>query len=68
MDKYCKPTIVGGGEINGLVPLAAIAAMSAAELAVIGAASGLGLAAIGGRDFSHSSKEGRKLQDLNNIM
>lgn len=67
MEKYCKPTIVGGGEINGIVPLA-LAGMAATELAVVGAAAGLGLAALGGRDYSNNSRTNKKLHDFNNIV
>lgn len=54
METYKKPTIVGEAAIGGLIPL--IAGLSAAKLAVIGVAAGLGLgAAMKGKiDSSHT--------------
>lgn len=45
METYRKPTIVAYESIGGIIPLAALAGMSAAKLAVVGVAAGLGLGA-----------------------
>lgn len=45
METYKKPLIVGNESIGGIIPLGAIAGLSAAKLAVIGVAAGLGLGA-----------------------
>ena len=56
METYKKPLIVGNESIDGIIPLAALAGMSAAKLAVVGVAAGLGLgAAMKGKiDSSHT--------------
>ena len=58
MDSYKKPSIVSDVSGDGIIPLAALAGMSAAKLAVVGVAAGLGLGAAmrGGRkiDSSHT--------------
>ena len=45
METYKKPTIVDNASIGGIIPLAALAGLSAAKLAVVGVAAGLGLGA-----------------------
>ena len=57
MKPYVKPTIVGNESVGGIIPLGALAGLSAAKLAVVGVAAGLGLAAAkgGGKiDSSHT--------------
>ena len=46
METYKKPTIVDNAAIGGIIPLAALAGLSAAKLAVVGVAAGLGLGAL----------------------
>ena len=46
LETYKKPLIVGNESIGGIIPLGAIAGLSAAKLAVIGVAAGLGLGAV----------------------
>ncbi|MBR2734030.1 MAG: hypothetical protein IKD80_07275 [Selenomonadaceae bacterium] len=56
MKPYVKPTIVGNESVGGIIPFA-LAGLSAAKLAVVGVAAGLGLAAAkgGGKiDSSHT--------------
>lgn len=55
METYKKPSITGNESIGGIIPLAALAGLSAAKLAVVGVAAGLGLgAAMKGKiDSSH---------------
>lgn len=48
MKPYIKPTIVGNESINGIIPLAALAGLSASKLAVVGVAAALGLASAKG--------------------
>ena len=48
MRPYVKPSIVGNELIGGIIPLGALAGLSAAKLAVVGVAAGLGLAAAKG--------------------
>ena len=55
MKPYIKPTIVGNESINGIIPLAALAGLSASKLAVVGVAAGLGLAAAKGGGKIHSA-------------
>ena len=43
LELYRKPSIVGDASIGGVMPLAALAGLSAAKLAVIGVALGLGV-------------------------
>lgn len=55
MQTYTKPSIVGNESINGILPLVGL---SAAKLAVVGVAAGLGLGSLmkgnGNFDSSHS--------------
>ena len=44
MKPYVKPSIVGNESIGGIIPLGAIAGLSAAKLAVIGVAALAGAA------------------------
>ena len=63
METYKKPLIVGNDSTEGIIPLAALAGLSAAKLAVVGVAAGLGLgAAMKGKiDSSHTfALTGRK--------
>ena len=56
METYKKPTIVDNAAIGGIIPLAALAGLSAAKLAVVGVAAGLGLGALsrGKIDSTHT--------------
>lgn len=57
MKPYVKPSIVGNESIGGIIPLAALAGLSAAKLAVVGVAAALGLASAKGSgkiDSSHT--------------
>lgn len=55
MEVYKKPLIVGNESADGIIPLAALAGMSAAKLAVVGVAAGLGLASMKGGNVINSS-------------
>ena len=55
MRTYVKPSIVGNASIGGIIPLMALTGLSAAKLAVVGVAAGLGLAAAKGGGKIHSS-------------
>ena len=55
MQSYKKPSIVGDASIGGIIPLAALAGLSAAKLAVVGVAAGLGFASMKGVNKINSS-------------
>lgn len=45
METYKKPLIISNESAEGIIPLGALAGLSAAKLAVVGVAAGLGLGA-----------------------
>ena len=56
METYRKPVIVGNESVGGIIPLGALAGLSAAKLAVVGVAAGLGLASLKGGNVIDSSR------------
>ena len=62
METYVKPSMTTHGKISGVIPLAALAAISAAEAAALASAVGVGvgLAASKSSSGSHSLVQFRR--------
>lgn len=63
MEKYIKPSIISSSRAEGIIPLAAVAGLSATQAFAVGAAAGLGAKMLGPRDFDMGKLRSFNLQE-----